>query len=234
MKKYKYLIFDADHTLVDFTLDERDALKRIFDENGFAYTEEELIRSSKISLDDWVEMGLTEVETERIQREYHELCYVHILRTLQKTFDELACPLSPSEQSGKMLRYISQGKNLIPNAEETVKALFEKGYIICIATNGISEMQYGRLNRFTPYLHKIFISEEIGTIKPNKRFFLSMLSDLNAEPADCLMIGDSWRSDMAGALGVGMDVCFYNPREGTASGKPTYEINDLKELLTIL
>ena len=60
MKKYKYLIFDADHTLVDFTLDERDALKRIFDENGFAYTEEELIRSSKISLDDWVEMGLTE------------------------------------------------------------------------------------------------------------------------------------------------------------------------------
>ena len=234
MKKYKYIIFDADHTLVDFTLDERDALRRIFNENGFAYTEEQLVRASIISLDDWVEMGLLEVETEYVQREYHELCYVHILRTLQKVFDEFSCPLIPSEQSGKMLLYISQGKNSILNAEETVKELCEKGYSLCIATNGISEMQYGRLERFTPYLYKIFISEEIGTIKPNKRFFTSMLSELDANPEDCLMIGDSWRSDMAGALGVGMDVCFYNPKGYTAGGKPTYEIKDLKELLNLL
>lgn len=28
MKRYKYLIFDADHTLIDFAADEREAFKR--------------------------------------------------------------------------------------------------------------------------------------------------------------------------------------------------------------
>ncbi len=29
MKRYRYLIFDADHTLIDFEADEREAFKKI-------------------------------------------------------------------------------------------------------------------------------------------------------------------------------------------------------------
>ena len=34
MKRYRYLIFDADHTLIDFEADEREAFKKIFAECG--------------------------------------------------------------------------------------------------------------------------------------------------------------------------------------------------------
>ena len=38
MKRYRYLIFDADHTLIDFEADEREAFKKIFAECGTPFS----------------------------------------------------------------------------------------------------------------------------------------------------------------------------------------------------
>jgi len=87
-----------------------------------------------------------------------------------------------------------------------------------------------------PYTYKTFISEEIGCIKPSIKFFEYMIRDLQCNPGDCLMVGDSITNDMAGAKAIGMDACFYNVKN---KKKPdtvivNYEIESIEELLQIL
>jgi putative hydrolase of the HAD superfamily len=45
----------------------------------------------------------------------------------------------------------------------------------------------------------------VGVEKPHPRIFERALSDLEAEPAGALHVGDSLRQDVEGALAVGME-----------------------------
>ena len=49
------------------------------------------------------------------------------------------------------------------------------------------------------------------------------------------MVGDSLTSDMKGGEDYGIDTCWYNPslKENTASVKPTYEVENLLQILEI-
>lgn len=44
----------------------------------------------------------------------------------------------------------------------------------------------------------------VGVIKPEPAIFLHACRGLEAEPAECVMVGDSVKRDMAGAAGLGM------------------------------
>ncbi|MFV0326870.1 MAG: HAD hydrolase-like protein, partial [Bacteroides xylanisolvens] len=49
------------------------------------------------------------------------------------------------------------------------------------------------------------------------------------------MIGDSWEADITGANGVGMNQVFYNPAGRTELPfSPTYQIDDLRDLINLL
>ena len=65
--------------------------------------------------------------------------------------------------------------------------------------------------------------------------FEKMLEKLQAKKEECLMIGDSLSSDIAGAHAVGMDACWFNPsRQADTTGLADYTVTDLSELLEIL
>ena len=117
-----------------------------------------------------------------------------------------------------------------------VLAALSPRYKLCVATNGLSSMQAGRLAPLSPFLCRTFISEEMGFIKPNPAFFRAMTEELGAEPSRCLMVGDSLGSDVAGANAAGMDCIWFN-RSG-APLPPAYRvkavISHLNELLEIL
>ena len=69
-KNYRCLIFDADHTLIDYTADERDALKKLFQEIGLPATDEMILRVNQLSEETWTEVGLYDVGSKRIKQEY--------------------------------------------------------------------------------------------------------------------------------------------------------------------
>ena len=109
-------------------------------------------------------------------------------------------------------------------------------YKLVLATNGIERVQRARLIDFQPYTYKIYISEEIGFIKPTRDFYNYIINDLKCGFDECLMVGDSITNDMVGAKAVGMDVCYYNIK---GKRKPEnvfvdYEIKSIRELLQIL
>ena len=57
-------------------------------------------------------------------------------------------------------------------------------------------------------MRKFFISEEIGSKKPDKEFFDIILKEIDVENKDgVLMIGDTLTSDILGANNAGIDSC---------------------------
>ena len=82
----------------------------------------------------------------------------------------------------------------------------------------------------------LFISEELGCQKPKKEFFDVVLSKLQIPTSKALVIGDSLTSDIIGGIQYGIDTCWFNPKKAvnTMLQKPTYEIKQLNELLSIL
>lgn len=121
------------------------------------------------------------------------------------------------------------------NTLEVYKALAEN-YKLVLATNGIDRIQRERVQAFLPYTYKTFISENMNTIKPAEEFFRYIISDLECEPGECLMVGDSITNDIMGAKKVGMDVCFYNVRNKDFPEKVMvdYEIKRIEEILQYL
>ncbi len=239
MKKYKYLIFDADHTLIDFEADEREAFRRIFRECGVEADAETLARCRQLSVKTWDDAGLSNVGDETIQRTYHDLYRSHLTLLFTRIFREYPAPISPREAEDKFLRYLEDGGAQVRDAEPVLAALScHSGgdYKICVATNGLHSIQTGRLRAMEKYFYRIYISEDIGVIKPLSAFFSRVLSDLKASPDECLMIGDSLESDIAGAEGAGIASCWLNAdgRTNRTAFLPDYEIASLKELLPIL
>lgn len=236
-QKYKYLIFDADHTLLNYFSDERAAFAALYKELGLERTEELMARSRRVSEETWTEAGMYDVHDPRIQENYHKLYRSHVTDVFRKIFAEFGYSgeISPQTAGEKFLKYLESEGELFPYAEELLKKLSEK-YAVCIATNGLSSIQGGRLKRLKKYVKRIYISEEVGAIKPLSVFFGRIVSDLGAEPGECLMIGDSLFSDVAGAKAAGMDACWFHARGETNDTPytPDHEISALEELTEIL
>ncbi|MBQ8309163.1 MAG: HAD family hydrolase [Clostridia bacterium] len=242
MKQYKCLIFDADHTLLDYLADERAAFDALYDELHMQKTDELFSFSRNASESTWIEAGMYDVHDKTVQGKYHQVYRTHVEGIFAKIFEKFGAPKSgvtAKEAGEKFLRYLEREGALLPFAEETLAALSKKSggnYEICIATNGIIPIQTGRLKRLSRYAHGIYISEAVGAIKPLPEFFEKIVTEMRVNPFDCLMIGDSLSSDVAGAKRSGMDSCWFNPEnaENDTPFLPDYEIKDLQELLKFL
>jgi len=84
------------------------------------------------------------------------------------------------------------------------------------------------------YFGLIVTSETTGFRKPDPRIFQYALDQLEAEASVCLMIGDNPSSDILGAQRASIDQVFFNPSGKKIDLIPTYEINHLQELESLL
>ena len=255
-EKYRHIIFDADHTLIDFQEDERRAIRaaiagipptnarsgvstadvpRSEALSDIPPSDEETVRKIQAySLLNWGELGLDQVHDPVIQKRYHELTYTHVHALIAYAGRE--CALQDTEGAERIfMQTLCLPANHYEGALEIVKELSTR-FFISVATNGLAEMQRGRLTQFTPYLHQLFISEEIKTIKPAQAFGKVMLESLKARAEECLFVGDSLSSDIALANELKMDAVWVNP-----DGRPLPEgyrvkgqIKTLKELFKYL
>ena len=241
-KRYECLIFDADHTLLDYVTDEYAAFARLYEEMQVPITQELLLSSRNHSEQTWTEAGMYDVHNPRIQREYHNVYRSHVEDIFKKVyadFPQINFSFSAKRAGEKFLENLCLQGALMPNVQQSIERLSDKAfgtYKIVIATNGITPIQRGRLHRFKNLVHGVYISEELGFIKPLPPFFLKILQDVDVPIEKCLMIGDSLFSDVTGAKAVGMDCCWYNPDaiKNTTTIKPDYEIRSLEQLLDIL
>jgi putative hydrolase of the HAD superfamily len=93
----------------------------------------------------------------------------------------------------------------IPGAEAALDRLAER-YRLAIVTNGIVDVQREKLIR-TGLLERfevVVISAEVGRGKPHRSIYAETLRRLGLPASACVMVGDNFVKDVAGAQAVGI------------------------------
>jgi len=98
------------------------------------------------------------------------------------------------------------GVKPFPGAIDTIQHFRNRGVRLGLVTNGGSEMQRGKLERFglESYFDCILIEGEFGVGKPDERVFCHMLEQFGVAASDTWMVGDDLQRDIAGAQVLGM------------------------------
>ena len=233
---YKYIIFDVDDTLLDFYNAFKNARIAVADKLGVTYSQDYMAFDEKCGWQAWKESGLDNTTSKEIQDNYHDYYYQYIRNHNKYLLQGLELPFDEDELFDCYIKSISSSEILQESRTLQVYAMLSKKYKLALATNGIGKIQRCRISDFMPYTYKKYISEEIGCIKPSKEFFKYMIHDLQCNPGECLMIGDSITNDMTGAKAVGMDACFYNikSKKKLDTVIVDYEIESIETLLQIL
>lgn len=235
--KYEYLIFDADHTVIDFNEDERRAFRKSFSAVGLTHGEDVVQACWEYSAKNWGDLGLNDVHLPFVQQNYHAMYHEHV-RCLYRWIDERFGLNDQADVARDVFEEaLCLPAHYIDGADGVLRELSKK-YRICIATNGLTRLQRGRLQALDGVIYRLYISEEMGAIKPQREFFEYVLRDLAVEKEKCLMVGDSLSSDVKGALQVGMPCVWFN-KDG-ARTLPTQlkgevgEVTALRQLFDLL
>lgn len=234
-KQYEYLIFDADHTVIDFDADERRAFRAAFAAAGMDASADMVEACWAFSAQNWAQLGLNDVHLPELRARYHELYHTHVREIIHYMDTMYALGTRKGAAEAAFSDTLAMAAHPVAGAAETLTVLAQK-YRLCIATNGLAAMQAGRLSELAHLFFHVFVSETMGVIKPDAAFFERMLAALNTSSDRCLMIGDSLSSDIAGANAVGMDCIWFN-RRGAAlpdGVRVKAVITELKALLTLL
>lgn len=112
---------------------------------------------------------------------------------------------------------------LFPGAVDLLRALRERGIKLGIVTNGLSETHREKiaLLQISEYFDAIFLSDEVGMVKPDPLLFAHACHTLGGAPARSAMVGDRYDRDIAGALDAGLYTIWLNVRgEDLPPGAP--------------
>jgi putative hydrolase of the HAD superfamily len=89
---------------------------------------------------------------------------------------------------------------------------------IGIVTNNLLEEQRAKVRHcgFESLIDALVVSEAVGVSKPDPAIFRRALEQVDAAPADAVMVGDSWPADVEGARGAGIRAIWFNRRRRVA------------------
>ena len=231
--RYKHIFFDLDHTLWDHNTNSKIALEEVYHDFdlqtlGVPSPLQFYLKFNEVNHQLWDKYEAGRISQPELRHSRFRLIFSSLGVDNHEVCDVL---------SDTYIKISSKKHNLLPNAKETLEYLFPK-YPLHIITNGFDEIQSVKMNagQITHYFKEVVTSQNSGYKKPDSRIFEYALKKVGAVPQECLMIGDSFQSDIVGATRAGIDAVFFNPdqRPQEVSIKPKYEIQNLVELKGIL
>lgn len=172
-----------------------------------------------------------------MDRFLHPICAV---KGIAKEDGEAFKPLA-MEMSSLFLAQTNAHFRLLPDAREVVAYLAEK-YALTVVSNGFAEVQHYKLEKsgLLPYFRHVVLSEEVGALKPGARIFevameMNRRELPNLEKEDVVMVGDSWGSDIEGAMNAGIDAVWISSEplvQALPEGVQT--VRTLREVMEVL
>lgn len=230
MKAYRFLLLDADGTLLDFDKDMDHAFRATY-ETYFSSQRpfsQELLDCYETCNSRWWQ------KLERGECTKPQLVVARFVDFLRET----GLSGVPEEINRLYFENLGQGGALLPGALELVRDLAQR-YQLYIVTNGNAATQKPRLARsgLMGYVKEYFVSEDAGAAKPDKRYFDYVFARIPGFPKEsALLIGDSPTSDMRGAQNAGVDSLWYNPKgetlpEGMAVTYQAESFGEIRQLL---
>jgi YjjG family noncanonical pyrimidine nucleotidase len=219
----KWIMFDADNTLLDFDKASKEALWLTFDDLKISCTEEIYKVYKEVNAGVWAEF---------------EAGLISAIQLRALRFDRLFDKIEVKPCSGEFFNntYLA---HLVLRSEtyEGVEGLLDMlkvKYKLSIITNGLREVQKPRLKRLKldSYFDSIIVSDEIGHAKPHPSYFDFAYNsiDHNVDKSSVLVVGDNLKSDIIGGLNYGMQTCWISHgKENKTDINPNYEIAHISE-----
>lgn len=228
MKRYQYVLLDADNTLYDFDAAEHSALCHVLTERGYATDEQTIETYVKINAAVWEAFARGEVTQEFLLVER----FRRFMQTVGGEYD-------PVQFNTDYITALGSNGILIPGAEQFCRMLSEMGCTLAIVTNGAAIAQRGRYSNsvLREYIPDLFISQEMGVNKPDPLFFDIVCRKMNIhDRSNAVVVGDSLSSDIMGGNRSGIDTIWYNPRKNLLTGdaRPTFTAHNFDDVIDII
>ena len=241
MKQYKAVFIDWDDTIGDFHGAAKLALQEMYEKyhlsDYFASHEEfvSLYKPHNIELWDKYGKDLVTKAFLRVDRFLYPLLHGSKVASQIQSYTILSA--LAEQMSEDFLHLTTKYFSLLPGAEELVRYLAKK-YPLTVVTNGFIEVQYEKFDKsgLRDCFSHIVLSEEVGCQKPNPRIYEEALRMNGVSAEEAVMIGDSWNSDIQGAINAGIDqIWIRKSKDPLPEGQSaTYLVQSLSEVMEIL
>ena len=204
IQRNQALLIDFDGTLMDYPLNEKSALQKLF---------------SDIKLPDSVHLQALKdfVSFNANYWRQFDLKKISIDKARIGGFEDLAEKFKikkDAQQLNKMFLDCLIQTTVIENEIiASLKILKELGTKLIIITNGSHETQSKRLENsgLLNIIDTFFTSESVGFPKPHPKIFLdskNFLESIDCPTNDLWVVGDSFEADIKGAFDVGFNTCW--------------------------
>lgn len=249
MKQYKAVFIDWDDTIGDFIGAAKLALQEMYDKyhlcDYFASHEEFVSLYKPHNLELWDKYGKDLVTKDFLRIDRFLWPLLHGSKTVVQNSSAVVQNSSTLSDLTRLAEQLSEDFlhlttahfSLLPGAEELVRYLARK-YPLTVVTNGFVEVQYEKFDKsgLRDCFAHIVLSEEVGCQKPNPRIFEEALRMNGLQAEDVVMIGDSWSSDIQGAINAGIDQIWIRKSKDPipAGQSATYLVQSLSEVMEIL
>ena len=239
MKKYKAVFLDWDDTIGDFHGAADLALAQMYEkyqlDRYFASLDEFVGLYKPHNLELWAKYGEDKVTKEYLSLDRFLFPLMH--GSLYPNGETAQVVRLAMTMSDDFLALTTAHFSLLEGAEELVRYLAKK-YPLTVVTNGFVEVQYEKFDKsgLRDCFSHIVLSEEVGCQKPNPRIFEEALRMNSLQAEDVVMIGDSWNSDIQGAINAGIDqIWIRKSKDPLPEGQSaTYLVQSLSEVMEIL
>lgn len=228
LKQKKHLFFDFDDTLWDFQKNSAAVLNELYHEFRLedklqTGLEAFLAAYKKINLQFWSQYYKKEIDKQHLRN--------HRFNETFKIFgyDNYEENLVVTEQ---YLKRAPHGSCLKEGCLETLDYLKQR-YKLHIITNGFGEVFHIKMDAcgIKTYFEHIIISEEHALVKPDKEIFRLAETMAGTHAEDCVMIGDSLESDIAGAVNAGWEAIYLaEEKHSSFDGKTILRLEELRDL----
>ncbi|MBR5435301.1 MAG: HAD-IA family hydrolase [Muribaculaceae bacterium] len=224
----RWVWFDIDDTLWDFSHNSATALCSIYDDFGlssrFASAEEWISQYESINLPLWDLYNRGKITKEFLQAERFYRTFVNA------GFSGAELDRLDGMNEIYLDRLASQSV-AVEGSHATLAELKRRGLHTGVVSNGFSGVQERKLKNAGLKVDVVVLSDEIDINKPDRRLFDYALQKSGATAEESLMVGDNPLTDIAGAIKAGWRSILYKP---TAPAAAEGIIRSLPELLDIL
>ncbi len=208
MENIKRIIFDLDNTLIPWSNDYLEAVKKAVEEFAIA------------------------IPYEKMDDAYatYESFYVnYTFKNFQEHIKKQLGIEVPIEFIKKWMEYLGDMAMQVDlDLKETLEYLREK-YSLVVLTNGFTDSQAKRLKTagIREYFEEIYGGEEF--MKPDRKSYLRACGAYN--PQECIMIGDTYKTDYQGAIEAGLNAIFYDRKDTDIDVPKVGKLSELRQIL---
>ena len=107
-----------------------------------------------------------------------------------------------------------------------------KHYKLAILSNGFSHSQHKKISslKLETYFDEVIVSGDYEIQKPDTRIFQIACDKLKLDPSEVAMVGDTFFTDLSGAMRIGMQPVWYCHERRPISDFYVPVVKDFKEL----